>query len=69
MTLQFTINNHNYWIDQFPDGFAWRTDGDEGAAFATQCEAQQDALRKHTIPSEDNYEKENAASFNYRDYK
>lgn len=44
MTLQFTINDEQFYIEEYADGFAWVTAGDQGKCFTTVTEAQQDAM-------------------------
>lgn len=44
MSLHFKINGESFWIDEFCDGFAWCTEGDQGGCFSTEKEAQQDAM-------------------------
>lgn len=45
MSLHFTINGERFWVDPFPDGYAWVSHTDEGQfCYPTQAEAQQEAL-------------------------
>lgn len=44
MTLQFTINDVEFCIEEFDTGFAWVTENDQGKCFPTEVEAQQDAI-------------------------
>jgi hypothetical protein len=75
-SLQFTINGEQFWIDEFDDGFAWKSNRSEGDCFPTQAEAQQDAMRhvrerdaqERKADEDDSYHNEVSKFFNYRDY-
>jgi hypothetical protein len=54
--MQFTLNNTQYYIEEFDDGFAWFNDDAEAeSCFPTALEAQQDAIR-HEMEREDEEE-------------
>lgn len=44
--MEFSLNGRTYWVNEFADGYAWRSEAREGIeGFRTAVEAQKDAIR------------------------